>query len=1239
MKGDAMSYLCVSHAAEDQSFADRFCRELAKYGFSYACIDENTAKERRETLFSGCVFLIVLTSPRAALCGSCATDLRRAVGGDKRCLCVSLTKNELDERFCGSEDAVLMIPYPAGETDTPDERSEALFFHRLYIRRLSYLSDCFSPVRCVDDAAGRAMVFAHKARLGDAEAQFALGEAYTDGIGVPVMESEAAFWIGRAAANHHVDAMIRLGELRLDGEGIERDPAEALRLFSLVAQLGDPRGQFAKAICCLYGYGVMKDPEMALRYFNSAASDGYIPAFYRLGLLYRDGLGVEANRETAIQYLYTAAVGREKHPPYLYGRRMAPVEGKKKRFVCVSMRFMRQKKLDRILWDRFLATFGEDALISKPLSATEEAERKLKFCKKYVKASRVEYPENLWMDERPFEKETARKNDYSHQAWNPALAESALGRLLELGSAKDGIRPSPRGALMWYRRSVKHGHVGAIFRLGDAYRSGLGIPSDPCQAVKMFRRAAASGSHRGQFALGVCYERGEGIERNLTEAVKWYELAAKNGYAPAQNNLGGCYENGIGVEVDDLSAVEWYNRASAEGEPNATCRLGLCYENGRGVIRNDEQAFRLYEDAARQKHPYALYRLGLFYDRGIIVSPQVTYAAHLYERAAMSGVGDAAYAMALCCREGRGIRRRTEDEIQWIKTAAKRGSVQGCYLLGMAYYEGKIIVQNKQEAMEAFRRAVELYEAMSLRARENAERLLPVDGMTLTEAVGKSLYMLGYGCITDHNLPEEARAYFEQSSTFGCGEAMVAIGDLYAFDHIGAKDEDDRLEKARLAYEAAAKHKRPEGVLSLALYDKKRAEFLKNNGDAEGEQACKEQAFQLFTYGETLGSKDAMIELAGCYWFGCGVKRNRNKAFERLSGMTKNSADKDAQGHVDRLAWIWMGDLYMDALRNASSVTDDVSCIKMAYTAYKKAADLPLATRQDDAYLLPARLNERYEADKRVKAEAQYRLAVLGMQYFKDGVSEQGIKEPLGAAVLAGHTMALEDLTRLYFYEKQYRQKEQSEAGTSSPKRGKLFGKKNRAETVPMPMSERELLWNFGKLYYDALQLISDPFVINPPRVTGDLSILPSEMAEPLTDTGRAEALNRLGDQYFYGRGVSEDRTLAVACYRRAASTAQKRGEPVSGGIVWAQYSLGYCLLHGIGVKKNPAEAVRYLTLAAKYHGQAAMCLADCHLSGTGVDRADRIEALKFYRRALKFGVKEALEHITRLEAQIEEEG
>lgn len=1229
-----MSYLCISYATDDQVPAERFCRELKKYGYQYACIHENTAKEERDRLFLGSAMLLVLTSPAAASVGTCASDIRRAAGGGKPCVCVSLSENELDARYCGSEEAVPMVPYPAGETDTPDERAEALFIHRLYVRRLSRLTDCFSPTRCVDDAYGRAVTNACKAHRGDVEARYALGQAYAEGVGLPVLESESAYWIGLAAEAKHLDALIRMGELRIDGEGVEQDPGEALRLFSEAARLGDPRGQFARGICCLYGYGVMKDPEMAARYFKAAAKAGYAPAHYRLGLLYRDGMGVAADRKRAILHLYIAAVGREEILPYLYGDRMAPrlsAGGRQsRRFVCVSMRFMRQKKLDRLL----NAGVSEGAADGAPK----------RFAQTPLRAERTRYPEDEWLGRPLPPREVSRKCDYSHQDWNPALAESALGCLLEQGGVKEGGAPAPRAALVWYRRAVLHGHVGAVFRLGDAYRSGCGVPKDPYQAVRLFRRAADMGSRRGQFALGICYERGEGTDRDPKEAVKWYELAAKSGYTPAQNNLGGCYEHGIGVASDYAAAVEWYTRASAEEEPNATCRLGLCYENGRGVTQSYERAFRLYETAARHHHPYALYRLALYYDRGITVDPQVAYAAHLYERAALGGVGDAAYAMALCCGEGRGVRKNPQESMEWLKKAVKLDSVRGCYALGMAYYEGKNLVRNKQAAERAFTRAVEIYRSMHLRNREDADRIIPTDGLTLTEAVGKAYYMLGYGLVCDDHQYEKALYHFKQAAALECGEAMTAAGDMYAHGLLDAGGPEENAQAATTAYEAAAARNQTDALLSLAIHHEQAGKQAEAEGKTEEAQYRRESALRALTRCAKLGDPFALVGLAGCYWLGYGTPKNRNSAYDYLR-RANGAGDEERWSSVEKnntIAALSLGDLYATAPDTGAVISDRDACYRAADEAYVRAIEAPFSDSDGGRYILPIRQERRRSLEEQAKAEARYRLAVLRMTHFSGECSEDACLEPLGDAVLAGHGQALDDLTRWHLFDKQRAAAEAEKRAEDAAGSKKFFGRLTKSAASRAQNGEQDhanTSETFGARYYAVLRLTPTPFTSEPLSPLGDVSALTEDLKAPITDVQRAETLNHLGDRYFYGRGVKEDHTAAVACYRRAAAVTVPRGQPPVGGIVWAQYSLGYCLLHGIGAERDPQGAVKLLTAAAKHHGDAALCLAECHLKGVGVDRADTLEALKYYRRALKFGQTQAAEMISRLESRIGEEG
>ncbi len=1247
-----MSYLCVSYAVENELVARRFCYELTKYGFKYECVSQSTQRESRQALLSGCAMLLVLTSPEAEEAGGPASDIRMAGSCGKPCLCISLSPNHLDERFClsGHDGDMVAIPYPAGEIDTPDEHSVMLFMHRLYILRLCRLNDCFSPTRCVDDVYGRMVTLGVKAWEGDIQAQYALGMAYAKGEGLPVLDTQAVYWIKKASDAGLADALVRMGELLLDGEGVERDPAEALRLFSTAARAGDVRGEYARGICCLYGYGLMKDPEMAVRYLKAAADRGYPQAQYRLGLLYRDGVGTEANWHLAVKYLYLAACGQRAIPLYHYSVRYGLTRGAKasptgRRFACISMRYLRQK-----MWER-------RQVPGQP--STSEIDKLKSFCHASCRPQRKAFPEDGWLFDLDTSYDSSRYNKnrgYSHQRWDVALAQGALGRLLELGSPADDVNPSPIAAMAWYRRAMAHGHSGAMFRLGDMYRSGRGVPKNPQQAVRLFRRAADFGNVRGQFAMGVCCEQGQGLPRSLIEAVRWYEMAANAGYAPAQNNLGGCYEYGRGVAVDMLTAVAWYTKASAQGQADAACRLAICYENGRGVPESHERAFHLFEDAARRGHAYALYRLGLFYDKGITVPPQVAYAAHLYERAAREGVAEAAYALALCLGGGRGVRKNPQESFEWLRVASELGSVQGSCLLGLCYFEGHTALQNRATAMRYFRRAVKQYQAMTDKAREEMDKALPVDAKTMAEAAGEALYMLGFGClIQDPPDISGAYDYFKKAASMERYEAMTALGDLYAYGLISASPEE--MKKKSLAYyEKAAKGSQANALLSLSMMYEGHAKDCIAAGDEMGCLMWRERAWRCLARCAEKGQAYALIGMAGCAYMGNGTVQNKDTArwfleradrrgelrghrhahvlkreAEEQDTQDSQNACKEAAGEGSTLAAMWLGDLYCHELQTVSSVDDAKALVGRALRAYGRAIDARLSLYDHDPYVVPARIAQRQETEVLAKAQANYRLGVLQFLYATCAEERKKGFACLAEAVLMGHATALDDMAKLYAHQ---RHLEAQATLHEVP-----LKRKARKETPDKQAisAEKKRLEDLGGSYYLTLRPIPQPFELEMTLPTPPQDC-PDYMTAQVTTAMKGAALNHLGDRYFYGDGVREDPYAAVACYRRAATLTQPRGEAVEGGIVWAKYSLGYCLLEGIGVKKDAREAVRWLSEAAKYHGEAAFALAKCYEMGVGVDAMDLREALKYHRKAQKLGCVAATAYIAKLEKRLREE-
>ncbi len=82
---------------------------------------------------------------------------------------------------------------------------------------------------------------------GDAEAQFALGEAYETGELVGPDLAWAARWYGRSAYGGYSEAQYRYARLKMEGRGVPRDRDGAYRWLALAARQGHSEAERARA--------------------------------------------------------------------------------------------------------------------------------------------------------------------------------------------------------------------------------------------------------------------------------------------------------------------------------------------------------------------------------------------------------------------------------------------------------------------------------------------------------------------------------------------------------------------------------------------------------------------------------------------------------------------------------------------------------------------------------------------------------------------------------------------------------------------------------------------------------------------------------------------------------------------------------------------------------------------------------------------------------------------------------
>jgi TPR repeat protein len=140
---------------------------------------------------------------------------------------------------------------------------------------------------------------------GDLRAMVSLGLLMEQGQGLPQNQTEALRLYQKAANGGSPDGMINLAYALFNGAGVQPDPDRAIALFRAAADLGSPIATFNLGV--LTQDGVTGEPAEALALFRKAAQAGEMRGYVAGAILLDEGRGVPRDPRAAANMLLRGA--------------------------------------------------------------------------------------------------------------------------------------------------------------------------------------------------------------------------------------------------------------------------------------------------------------------------------------------------------------------------------------------------------------------------------------------------------------------------------------------------------------------------------------------------------------------------------------------------------------------------------------------------------------------------------------------------------------------------------------------------------------------------------------------------------------------------------------------------------------------------------------------------------------------------------------------------------------------
>jgi len=379
------------------------------------------------------------------------------------------------------------------------------------------------------------------ADLDQPTAQWHIGSMLIHGIQGQKDEKKAFSYLLKSREHDNLNAKVLIAELYEKGIGIEKNMAEARKIYHEVKDL-HPHAEFRLGILNLEQEGAEKNLALAHQYFESAAQRFHTGSMIMLGFMYWDGLWVNENLEQAIAWFKRAA--SLNNPLARILLLACEIEAK------VDLNDLQKaleltaqiEELGLTMNEELFEEFWNILLDDQEIDAFSASPKSLDFEKIVADAENGDTKAMVLLGDFLSRSRDTQDKSHAHNWYEKAAAldnaEAAFKTGLSYYFGFDGSgKREFKKAREWFVVAANKNNADAMFMLGELYYSGLGVKMDYSLAMKWYKKAAQLGNSEAMLAIGLMYLYGESVPKSCSEARKWYLKALHHGNKGAQKRL------------------------------------------------------------------------------------------------------------------------------------------------------------------------------------------------------------------------------------------------------------------------------------------------------------------------------------------------------------------------------------------------------------------------------------------------------------------------------------------------------------------------------------------------------------------------------------------------------------------------------------------------------------------------------------------------------------------------------